>query len=707
MSSLNLISLIAAVFSLGLALFFLLREERSFLNLIFAAGMIALGAEAGFNWLSLHVFYGETLKWQHLRALVTAVLPGIWLLFSFAYGRINYKEIISRWAWLIAAAFAVPVVLSTFWRESFFEGEPFLGSSYTWFIHLGRAGYFFHLLSLLLSILLLVNLERTLRASTGNIRWKIKFLILGIGSIFAVRIYTDSQTVLFQTFNLSLTLLNSGVLIIANGLVLKSLVRSRLIHVDFYLSPSLLFNSITLLIIGGYFLVIGLVAKLFRDERRIEPLFLIAFLIFLSCLGLAMVLLSERIRRRIKEFIVFNFKRPRYDYRKEWKEFTEATSSVTDTKEFCDRVVKRVSKTLEALSVSIWIFDEREGAFKFGGSTAFTESQVRELRAGKNGLDGMFEPLREMRTPVDLGSSKEEWAIELKKEKPGELKAAKIRYCFPLIVKNDFIGLLTLDERVSLKELSYEDIDLIKTISDQTASSLLNLTFSERLRKVKEAETIQTISSFFIHDLKNLASQLSMTIQNIPAHFDNPEFRKDAIRTLSESLAKINTLSHDLTSIRQKIELKPAENDLNDLIKKTFSAMNDSGLSILPELEPLPKFNFDPGQIEKVLSNLLFNAHEAMNRNGQIRVSTRRKGLWAVLSVSDDGCGMSSEFIESSLFHPFRSTKKEGMGIGLFHSKRIVEAHEGRIEVESEEGKGSTFRVFLPLAGNEGIGCRG
>jgi len=84
---------------------------------------------------------------------------------------------------------------------------------------------------------------------------------------------------------------------------------------------------------------------------------------------------------------------------------------------------------------------------------------------------------------------------------------------------------------------------------------------------------------------------------------------------------------------------------------------------------------------------------------GEIQVSTEQIEGWIVLSVSDNGCGMSKEFIEKSLFHPFKTTKKQGMGIGLFHSKMIVESHKGRIEVESEAGKGSTFRVFLPLIG--------
>jgi signal transduction histidine kinase len=86
-----------------------------------------------------------------------------------------------------------------------------------------------------------------------------------------------------------------------------------------------------------------------------------------------------------------------------------------------------------------------------------------------------------------------------------------------------------------------------------------------------------------------------------------------------------------------------------------------------------------------------------MRNGGEIQVATEQRDGWIVLIVQDNGSGMSKEFMERSLFHPFRTTKKQGMGIGLFQSKKIVEAHQGRIEVESEEGRGSTFRVYLPM----------
>ena len=101
------------------------------------------------------------------------------------------------------------------------------------------------------------------------------------------------------------------------------------------------------------------------------------------------------------------------------------------------------------------------------------------------------------------------------------------------------LGLLTLNEKLTKDPFSIEDFDLLKAISDQAAASLLNIKLSEHLIQAKKMEAFQALSAFFVHDLKNLASTLSLTMQNLPAHFDDPEFRRDAMATISKSVAKI------------------------------------------------------------------------------------------------------------------------------------------------------------------------
>jgi signal transduction histidine kinase len=109
-----------------------------------------------------------------------------------------------------------------------------------------------------------------------------------------------------------------------------------------------------------------------------------------------------------------------------------------------------------------------------------------------------------------------------------------------------------------------------------------------------------------------------------------------------------------------------------------------------------PQVSVDEEQIHKVLVNLMLNARDASGADGKIRVRTWATDGWVCLSVSDNGCGMSPAFIAQKLFKPFQTTKAEGIGIGLFHSRMIVEAHHGRITVESREGAGTTFTIYLP-----------
>ena len=224
-----------------------------------------------------------------------------------------------------------------------------------------------------------------------------------------------------------------------------------------------------------------------------------------------------------------------------------------------------------------------------------------------------------------------------------------------------------------------------------------------------------------MHDLKNLASKLSLVTQNLPVYMDNPEFRTDALKTISQSVAKINTMSSRLSLLSQKLELAFKETDLNELIAAAISdAKSYVKTTISQILDTVPPLSMDREQIHKVLENLLMNASDALAQNKhdrpngtgtgglpmngddtsgageQITVATRCREGWVEISVHDRGCGMCKEFIEKSLFRPFQTTKKQGMGIGLYHCKTIVEAHGGRIDVESEEGMGTTFRVLLP-----------
>ncbi len=695
-----ILSYVAALLCGGLAAFVFARDRRSFVHQTFAAGMIVFAVEAALNGLSLKASWPEEVaRWQAWRLVAAAFVPVCWLLFSLSFGRVSYKEILSKWKWYIIAISGIPIVLAISLGHSFFRRMPVPDEFSYWSIPLGWSGYLFHFFLLLSVVLILMNLERTLRNSTGSIRWQIKFMILGLGGIFAVRIYTLSQALLYRSMEMSLEVFNAAAIILCGFLIIWSLFRLRLLIVDIYLSPSFIYNSITVVVVGIYLIAVGVLAKLISYLKISHPYLIEALFVFLGLFGLAVILLSSRLRELIRRFVSLHFKRPKYDYRTVWTSFTSRTASLTGIKEICGAVTKMVSDTFGVPCVAIWLHEEIQENLTLGGATVFSEGEITAPMTDRKAKSEFLKAMRDQEAVVDFEKSEKDWVEDLRKSHFEFFRDARIRYGVSLLAGNEFLGIMTFHEKLTKEEFSIEDLDLLKTIADQAAGTILNIKMSERLGQAKEMEAFQTVSAFFVHDLKNLASKLSLTMQNLPIHFENPEFRNDALRTISDSVAKINTMSGGLSLLRQKIILQPSESDLNELIAATLATLNGWKASIVQDLKPVSKCLMDSEQIQKVLTNLTLNAHEAVGIGGEICIGTDQIDDWIVLSVSDNGCGMTKEFMERSLFHPFKTTKKQGLGIGLFHCKMIVEAHRGRIKVESEEGKGTTFRVFLPLAG--------
>jgi putative PEP-CTERM system histidine kinase len=629
--------------------------------------------------------------WQQWRMGATALVPGSWLLFSLIFGRAHPARLVGRWLWFIAAAFVVPVGLLALGRSSVFTEIGAGGGRVL--LRLGWAGYALYLVLLLSAVVVLMNLERTLRATVGTMRWNMKFMVLGVGGLFAVRIYTSSQALLFHGVDTSLQLLNAGALIVAVVLVAVSFGRAHLLAADIYVSQSLLYNSLTVLVVGVYLLAVGLVAKTVSSVGGASALPLVSLLVFVSVLGLAVILLSDRVRGRAKRLVDRNLRRPRYDYRKEWMAFARRTSSAVEIRDFCAGAATSVSETFGTPSVTIWLLDEGGERLRPGGSTLYSQADVRKLAADETQAVYLPRLMGERLEPLILDPRAD-------RSSPPPAYMDEVRLVMALVAGRERLGFLTLGRRVPNEPFSAEDFELLKTIADQAAAGLLNLRLSERLLRAKEREAFEALSAFFVHDLKNLASKLSLTLQNLPQHYDDPAFRSDLLAVISRSVDKINAMCGRLSPLSQKLELLSREADLNDVVRGAVAGLPPGLRAELKlDLAPLPRLVLDPEQVQKVLTNLLLNAGEAVGAHGEIRVTTGVRDAWAVISVIDNGCGMSKEYVAQSLFQPFRTTKKQGLGIGLFHSKAIVEGHHGRIEVESEERRGTTFRVLLPLAG--------
>lgn len=210
----------------------------------------------------------------------------------------------------------------------------------------------------------------------------------------------------------------------------------------------------------------------------------------------------------------------------------------------------------------------------------------------------------------------------------------------------------------------------------------------------KQFEAIQRIGASISHDIKNTVFSLSLLSKNLEKRFDNPEFRKDAIETIESSLSYLSTLVNRLQEAPNAADAPVREIELRALCTEIVKRVaGGSGRVVDLDIAESIRIRLNPEPIERILENLVRNALEATTTDQTVTLSASRQGNEVQIQVIDNGPGMSEDFIRTRLFKPFQSTKTKGLGIGLYSCKELADAMGATIEVESELGKGTTFRL--------------
>ena len=688
-------ALLALVLALGSAF----RARRALDRWAFAAGMAILAVErasSGFRGSSLSPI--DVYNWQIWQLTAVALVPGFWLLFSLTYARGNAREFLGKWRYGLGLAFVLPLGCVIFYRTDLVISSEAASGGYPLLFRLGTAGTILYLTQLIVAVLVLVNLEHTFRAAVGTVRWRIKFILMGVGVLILVRLFTASQSLLFRIVDPRLDILNSIALVVAGLLILRSLLRAGHFTLDVHPSQSVLQGSVTILLVGIYLLIVGVLAKVVALLGGDSAFAIKALVVLVMLVLLAVLLQSDRVRLYLRRFVSRHFQRPIHDYRTVWRKFTEGTASRVEQTEYCRAVVRLTADIFQALSVSFWMVDDGREEITFAASSSLTDRQAISLQPNKEDTANVLRHMRLHPEPLEFETRNEDWAATLRNCHPVEFHKGSTRVCVPIVHAGEVLAIIILGDRVSGVAFTEQDIDLLKSIGDQVASGLLNVRLSQRLLQAREHEAFQTMAAFFVHDLKNAASTLNLMLQNLPDHFDDPAFREDALRGVGKSVNHINHLISRLSQLRSELKITPVDSDLNAVVAEALAAFAPTkDFVIESHAGALPRLPMDREQFAKVVTNLVLNARDACASPGRLRLSTNRTGAWAVLESTDNGRGIPPEFLARSLFRPFQTTKNNGIGIGMFQSKMIIEAHGGRITVESIVGKGTTFRVFLPL----------
>jgi putative PEP-CTERM system histidine kinase len=459
-------------------------------------------------------------------------------------------------------------------------------------------------------------------------------------------------------------------------------------------SRTVTFQTLSLLVIAAYLLVMALVSRSLtlvgEDIARVGQ---IVFLVLAIIAALAF-LPSSQARGWLRVKLVKHLFQHRYDYREEWLRFTRTIGRGSSANpSFQQRAIKALADITDS-PAGLLLMPDEEAQIELSARWNWPMIEVPAI-AGNYALSGLLEQhnlivdLDEVRSGIDHHGEIEhipDWLIE----------AEDAWALVPLIHFDRLVGTIVLARPRIERRLDWEDLDLLRVVGQQLASYLAEQSGQQALMDASRFDEFNRRMAFVMHDIKNLASQMSLLTANAQKHADNPEFRADMLVTLRNSSEKLSALLARLgrygsgpVHARNPVLLDQIARNVSERFKPVHPVMitRADTIEVLGDAEAL----------EQALIHIVQNGIDCSAKDAPIYLDVSREGLCGRIDVIDAGTGMSPEFVRSGLFKPFVSSKQDGFGIGAFEAREMIRAMGGRLRVESREGVGSRFTVILPI----------
>ena len=238
-----------------------------------------------------------------------------------------------------------------------------------------------------------------------------------------------------------------------------------------------------------------------------------------------------------------------------------------------------------------------------------------------------------------------------------------------------------------------------KLIAEQLSAANQSLLAAEAaMRRSERLAALGQLSAGLAHELRNPLGSIKGSADLLARSASrNDPMAKELAQIISAEVDRTNSLVTRFLDFARPLEPRRESTDVTSVIDR---AVTRAKVEVVRDYaHSLPRLAIDPELMEQVFLNLVTNAAQASAPGAPITIRTREVDDQAEVSVIDHGCGISPDKIET-IFNPFVTTKQNGVGLGLAIVAKIVDGHGGRMSVESEPGKGSTFRVLLPIPSN-------
>ncbi len=643
---------------------------------------------AGYTAFLIHnneLFSSETLPLETLRD--TAWFFLLSALISRQQFNNNYSLLLnSRLANGLALLIVFTLVLEAF-SDLRYQIQQLLGQDLRLFIHV------------VFAIMGLMLVEQLYRNANLDYHWTIKFLCLGLGALFTIDFIVYSKSLLYTQLDSLLWNSRGFINALIVPLLAVSILRLQTLKVlRLTASRTIVFHTTVLFGSGLYLILMSLAGFYIRDYGGDWGEIAQIIFIFLALLLLAILFVSGKVRAMTKVFVNKHFFHYRYDYRDEWIKLSKTIAQLDSINQLSGFIIKTLSELADSSGGGLWLKNE-QGDFYLTEESNLGFYPPQLIKADQSLIQFMLKK-QWVIDFVELSNSPalydevdlSQWQAEQK----------NISLIIPLFLQNELEAFVVLTKAKVPRQLIWEDHDLLKTVGMQLTNALALSHASDALSRSRQFEAYNRLSAFLVHDLKNLVSQVSLIVKNAEKHKYNPEFIDDSIETLENVVFKIEHLLSQLKKGLIKTDNKIIIN-LVDVIKDV--AIQQAGNKPTLQLTENPDKIEVLGEKEKItaiLGHLVQNAQEATADNGFVRLELSKSGHQAIIKVIDNGSGMDNKFIAERLFKPFDTTKgNAGMGIGVYEARDYIIKYSGSCDVESTLGKGTTFTIKLPLAGQK------
>ncbi len=530
----------------------------------------------------------------------------------------------------------------------------------------------------------LVLVENLFAASRPSALWQTKHLVLAIGSLCAFDLFLYADALLLLRLDETMRLAQPMVAALTVPLILIGARRLRQLPGALPVSRAFVLSTTALLASGIYFLLAALIAYLIRGlgwgwGPTLQLVFLIgAGLVLLTLFG------STALRQSGRRLLERNLFTLAYDYRREWLRLVAGMADGASGRRPDQRAIKVVADLLDAEGGALFLTTP-QAACNYAASwqSALSGSLPAAVPAALLDQLGPAQPLLPLPPEPSPDPTITAWLAGF--NEPWLLLG--------LHASQQLQGVIVVTKPRFRRPLTWEDRDLLAIFANQIGSYLAVEQLAHSLAEAEHFERLHKQVGFIAHDLKTLISQLSLILQQASRHGDNPAFIQDSFLTIRESVQKMTDLMQRLRAGASTGD--SALVDLSSLVLRLHERGRCNGLD---GWAPGVLVRADPAALAMVLEHLLDNGRAACGPAGRVALALRQEQDQAVLEVIDSGVGMSREFIETTLFRPFASTKATGFGLGMYQCRDWIERWQGRLAVDSREGHGTTMRILLPLA---------